>query len=106
MLERKRIAPGLGGLALLIATCAAHAGQTPGMPSTWNGPWGGGYLAGGPYSPWSSPYVAAGYPIASPYGYGAAPPTQAPAQPLALPGGGYVLPPGPGGGMLPGAYGR
>lgn len=98
----------LCGVALFGAG-AAQAGQTPGVASPWNGPWGGGYQTGAPYSPLVSPYIQAGFPIASPQ-YGGSPwqatapgPAQT-AQPL--PGGGYILPPTDGGGMLPGAYGR
>lgn len=103
-------------VALLLVSAATQglAGQTPGMASPWNGPWGGGYLNGGPYNPLASPYVGAGYPVGAPLPYGGAPgqgangyPMQAPQQmpqPKTLPGGGFLLPPGAGGGMLPGAY--
>lgn len=93
---------------LLASSLPAQAGQTPGVATPWNGPWGGGYLNGGPYSPLASPYVSAGYPLALPYGYSTGPAAQtAPgAQQQQLPGGGYLLPPGPGGGILPGAYAR
>jgi hypothetical protein len=101
-------------LALLGTIAQVQAGQTPGMPGTWNGPWGSGFLNGEPYSPLASPYIGAGYPVAAPYPYGPAGradggyPMQGPspmqAQPRELPGGGYLLPPGPGGGMMPGAY--
>jgi hypothetical protein len=91
-----------------------QAGPPPGYASPWNGPWGGGYLNGESYNPLMNPYVGAGYPIAGPYsngnGIAAAdggqpmnmPPQQV--QPRQLPGGGYLLPPSAGGGMMPGAY--
>ncbi len=101
-------------LALLGTIVQVQAGQTPGMASPWNGPWGNGFLNGEPYSPLANPYIGAGYPVATPYPYGPAGgasggyPMQAPspmqAQPRQLPGGGYLMPPGVGGGMLPGAY--
>lgn len=101
------------GLMLISVVVQSHAGQTPGVATPWNGPWGGGYLNGGSYSPLSSPYVSAGYPVAAPNGYGGngygANPGNAGAaapQPQYLPGGGYLLPPGAGGGMMPGAYTR
>lgn len=100
------------GLVWLGAVGQAHAGQTPGLPSPWNGPWGGGFLNGESYSPLANPYIGAGYPIAAPMPYGgpaqggypmpASSPLQA--QPRYLPGGGFLLPPGAGGGMMPGAY--
>jgi hypothetical protein len=96
------------GLILLGVAMQSDAGQTPGVATPWNGPWGGGYLNGGAYAPWSSPYISAGYPIAAPDGYAANPAnagSRVP-QPQYLPGGGYLLPPGAGGGMLPGAYNR
>lgn len=101
-------------LALLGAVTQGQAGQTPGLAGPWNGPWGGGFLNGEPYNPLASPYVGAGYPVGAPLPYGGIPgrgangyPMQAlPAmpQPRPLPGGGFLLPPGAGGGMLPGAY--
>jgi hypothetical protein len=101
-------------LALVGAITQVQAGQTPGMASPWNGPWGNGYLSGESYSPLANPYIGAGYPVAAPAypfgptGPGGGYPMQAPpqmqAQPRMLPGGGYLLPPGAGGGMLPGAY--
>ncbi len=95
-------------VALFSSVFHAHAGQTPGVSTPWNGPWGGGYLNGAPYSPWSSPYVSAGYPVGAPGLYGGDTAYQPPPgpQPKQLPGGGYFLPPGPGGGILPGAYSR
>jgi hypothetical protein len=100
------------GLVLLGALMQAQAGQTPGMPGTWNGPWGGGFLNGEPYSPLASPYVGAGYPFAVPYPYGGGgpgggypmPPPQMQPEPRYLPGGGYLLPPAVGGAMQPGTY--
>ena len=102
------------GLALLATITQVQAGQTPGIATPWNGPWGGGYLNGESYSPLVNPYIGAGYPVAgSPYSYGPTGPgggypmqgpPQMQAQPRILPGGGYLLPPGAGGGMLPGAY--
>jgi hypothetical protein len=94
------------GLALMALGLPVQAGQTPGVATPWNGPWGGGYLNGGAYPPWSSPYVSAGYPVSFPNGnaggYGNVPA----AQPQYLPGGGYIMPPNDGGGMMPGAYSR
>ncbi len=98
------------GLLLLGAVAQAQSGQTPGLPSPWNGPWGGGFLNGESYSPLANPYIGAGYPVAGPVPYGGAGQGGAPvrvlpqAQPRYLPGGGYLLPPGAGGGMMPGAY--
>jgi hypothetical protein len=94
------------GLALMAFSLPVQAGQTPGVASPWNGPWGGGYLNGGAYPPWSSPYVSAGYPVALPGGYAAGYGNPAATQPQYLPGGGYIMPPDNGGGMLPGAYSR
>lgn len=96
------------GLALLALSLPAQGGQTPGVSSPWNGPWGGGYLNGGAYPPWVSPYVSAGYPVSMPDGYMPAQgyANTAPSQPQYLPGGGYIMPTGDGGGMLPGAYSR
>jgi len=98
----------LFGLMLLSAVAAVQAGQTPGMPSPWNGPWGGGFLNGESYNPLANPYIGAGYPVAAPYGGPGGPyPTQPqamPSQPRQLPGGGYLFPPGAGGAMMPGAY--
>lgn len=99
-------------LALAGFIVQAQAGQTPGVASPWNGPWGGGFLNGESYGPLANPYVGAGYPVASPVLYGGGParggyPAQGgPAlnQARPLPGGGFLLPPGAGGGMLPGAY--
>ena len=108
-MDRKKTLPGTWmAIALLTSTFHAHGGQTPGVSTPWNGPWGGGYLNGAPYSPWSSPYVSAGYTVIAPSGYGgdAASHLSPAPQPQQLPGGGYFLPPGPGGGMLPGAYTR
>ncbi len=117
MQSTKLIRRQLVGLALLGALAQAQAGQVPGMATPWNGPWGGGYLNGESYHPLASPYVGAGNPVAAPgpYGgagpaYGGAYPMQAPQmqapppQPKYLPGGGFLLPPGAGGGMMPGAY--
>lgn len=96
---------------LLAAGGAALAGPPPGIPSPWNGPWGGGYLAREPYVPWDSPYFAAGYGFHYPsvvYGLE----SQLPLVPgqgslgpgvQFLPGGGYILLPAPG--MLPGTTG-
>lgn len=99
------------GAVLLGFVAQSHAGQTPGMPGAWNGPWGGGFLNGESYSPLANPYVGAGYPLAAPGPMGMGAPGaaypaqgQVAAQPRHLPGGGYLLPPGVGGGMLPGAY--
>ena len=98
------------GLALLGAMTQVQAGQTPGMAGPWNGPWGAGYLSGEAYSPLANPNIGAGYPVAGPYpmgpggGYPMQPPPQMQVQPRVLPGGGYLLPPGAGGGMLPGTY--
>ena len=103
----------LMGLVFLGVAVHVQAGQTPGVAGPWNGPWGGGFLNGESYSPLANPYVGAGYPGAAPPPYsvggqGGGYPMQAPPQmqiqPRALPGGGYLLPPGAGGGMLPGAY--
>jgi hypothetical protein len=99
------------GLTLVAVLSHAQAGQMPGMASPWNGPWGGGFLNGESYSPLANPYIGAGYPVAAPYGPagpgggypGQAVPQMA-AQPRHLPGGGFLLPPAAGGGMLPGAY--
>ena len=101
-------------LSLVGAITQVQAGQTPGMASPWNGPWGNGYLSGESYSPLANPYIGAGYPVAAPaYPFGPTGPgggypmqasPQMQAQPRMLPGGGYLLPPGAGGGMLPGAY--
>jgi hypothetical protein len=99
-------------LTLLGAIAQVQAGQPPGMASPWNGPWGAGYLNGESYNPLANPYIGAGYPLAAPYpngpggpgGYPMQGPPQMQAQPRSLPGGGYLLPPGAGGGMLPGAY--
>lgn len=104
---RTKMHPGGWLLVALFTTAVpAHAGQTPGVSSPWNGPWGGGYLNGAPYPPLSSPYVAAGYPVVAPYGNPGNPGVQSAPGPQQLPGGGYILPPGPGGGILPGAYTR
>jgi hypothetical protein len=100
------------GVALLGAMAHAQAGQTPGIAGPWNGPWGGGALNGEPYTPLSNPYVGAGYTVGGPPPYGAPGPgggypmPQQPQQPQPryLPGGGYLLPPAAGGGMLPGSY--
>lgn len=94
---------------LSVASSAAMAGQTPGVASPWNGPWGGGYLNGGAYAPWSNPYVSAGYPVSQPYAgssqYQPYANNAAPAAPPQyLPGGGYILPPSNGGGILPNEY--
>ncbi|MEQ1668730.1 MAG: hypothetical protein ABL868_09770 [Sulfuriferula sp.] len=98
----KWVMRGMTAVILSVAAMAASAGQTPGVASPWNGPWGGGYLNGGPYSALANPYVSAGYPLAQAY------PNNQPAAPQMqyLPGGGYILPPGDGGGMLPNAYSR
>lgn len=86
---------------VVFSTGAALAGQTPGAASPWNGPWGNGYLGAGPYPATANPYVSAGYSLAQPYV------NQAPAEQVQyLPGGGYILPPNEGGGMLPNAYSR
>ena len=53
-------------LALVGAITQVQAGQTPGMASPWNGPWGNGYLSGESYSPLANPYIGAGYPVAAP----------------------------------------
>jgi hypothetical protein len=99
------------GLALWGALAQAEAGQTPGVASPWNGPWGGGFLNGESYGPLANPYVGAGYPVAAPAPFGGAggaypaqPQQPMQAQPKPLPGGGFLLPPGAGGGMMPGAY--
>lgn len=94
----------------------ALAGPTPGLASPWNGPWGGGYLHGEPYSPLANPAIGAGYPLATPpwaqsanrqqYGGQGLPSQDNPPAPRQLPGGGFVIPPAAGGGMLPGAYSR
>lgn len=111
LLNRWTVRHWLGWL-LLAVMVQAEAGQTPGYPSPWNGPWGNGFLSGESYNPLSNPYVGAGYPLAPPLLYGGAGPgggypMQQPnpmPQPRHLPGGGYLLPPGAGGGMTPGAY--
>ena len=80
----------------------AFAGPTPGVPSPWNGPWGGGYMAPEPYSPWDSPYLASGYGFdyhSVVHGLAASPsfmPGQAAVGPgvQLLPGGGYIVVPG------------
>jgi hypothetical protein len=93
----------------LLGASPVQAGQTPGVSSPWNGPWGGGYQTGEPYSPLASPYVQAGYPLAGPQYAGGQWQGNVPGpdqQPQSLPGGGYILPPSAGGGILPGAYGR
>jgi len=103
----------VSGVALLGVMAHAQAGQTPGIAGPWNGPWGGGALNGEPYAPIANPYVGAGYPVGGPPPYGPPGPgggfpmqAQQPPQPQPryLPGGGYLLPPGAGGGMLPGSY--
>jgi hypothetical protein len=94
----------------MFAVSPVQAGQTPGVSSPWNGPWGGGYQTGEAYSPLANPYVQAGYPVAgSQYGGGQQWQASSPGPdqaPQSLPGGGYLLPPASGGGILPGAYGR
>jgi hypothetical protein len=92
-------------IVLLLASVlsgGAFAGPTPGVPSPWNGPWGGGYMAPEPYTPWDSPYLASGFGFDYPSvvnGLTASPPFL-PGQGTAgpgiqyLPGGGYILAPG------------
>jgi hypothetical protein len=88
-------------VVVTMTSVMAVAGQTPGVASPWNGPWGNGYLGAAPYPATANPYVSAGYPLAQPYA------SQAPGlQVQYLPGGGYILPPSEGGGMLPNAYSR
>ena len=72
------------GLLLLSAVAQVQAGQTPGMASPWNGPWGGGYLNGESYNPLANPYIGAGYPVAAPAPYGG-PGGAYPTQPQAMP---------------------
>lgn len=109
-MKSKQWAVGIAG-GMLLAASLAVAGQAPGVPNPWNGPWGGGYLNGESYNPLRNPYIGAGYPIGGPPPYGA--PSSAPysmqqppmpVQPKPLPGGGFLLPPSAGGGMLPGSY--
>ncbi|NOT18459.1 MAG: hypothetical protein HOP20_10415 [Sulfuriferula sp.] len=88
-------------MVMVCSAGVATAGQTPGAASPWNGPWGNGYLGAGPYPATATPYISAGYPLAQPYSNQIAAP-----QVQYLPGGGYILPPSEGGGMLPNAYTR
>jgi hypothetical protein len=95
-------------MALLAAMLSAPvlAGPPPGVPTPWNGPWGGGYMSKEPYLPWDSPYYAAGYGYYYPdvvHGLESSlpfVPGQGSAGPGVqfLPGGGYII--------LPGAFPR
>jgi hypothetical protein len=88
-------------LAATVLAGAAVASPPPGVPTPWNGPWGGGYLTSRPYLPWNSPYFSAGYGFdySSAY-YGMESPMpyvpgQGPPSPGVqwLPGGGYIVVP-------------
>lgn len=91
-------------LLTIALSGSVFAGPTPGVPSPWNGPWGGGYMAPEPYSPWDSPYLASGYGFdyhSVVHGL-AASPSFMPGQAAVgsgvqlLPGGGYIVVPGAG----------